>query len=106
MTAEQGLVQAQRLLGNIYMGHSGVPKDYAEAARWYQKAADQGDALSQDTLGFMFFYGDGVEQDYAYAMELFVTRRRKATKGGSMALVLGMRTAKACRRTTFSLICG
>ena len=87
--AEQGLVQAQRLLGNIYMGHSGVPKDYAEAARWYQKAADQGDALSQDTLGFMFFYGDGVEQDYAYAMELFRHPAEKGYKGGEYGLGVG-----------------
>ena len=38
--AEQGVAEAQFNLGWLYeLGWGGVPKDYAEAARWYRLAA-------------------------------------------------------------------
>jgi len=40
--AEQGLPLAQYNLGVMYYNGQGVPKDYAEAAKWYRKAAEQG----------------------------------------------------------------
>ena len=39
--------------------------DYAEAKKWFQKAADQGDADSQYNLGSLYYDGHGVTQDYA-----------------------------------------
>ena len=33
---------------------AGVPQDYAEAARWFRRAADQGHARAQFNLGFMY----------------------------------------------------
>jgi hypothetical protein len=44
-----------------------VPQDYAEAVRWYRKAADQGYLNAQTILGFMYAQGQGVPQDYAEA---------------------------------------
>ncbi len=41
----------------------GVPRDDAEAARWYRLAADQGDAEAQKNLGLMYHLGQGVPQD-------------------------------------------
>ena len=43
-------------------------QDYAEAARWYRKAAEQGNAIAQTNLGTMYFQGQGVPQDYAEAV--------------------------------------
>jgi TPR repeat protein len=45
----------------------GVAQDFAEAARWYRKAADQGNAPGQASLGDMYAHGQGVTQDYAEA---------------------------------------
>jgi TPR repeat protein len=45
-----------------------VLQDYAEAARWYRKAAEQGNAIAQTNLGTMYFQGQGVPQDYAEAV--------------------------------------
>ena len=42
--AEAGDTAAQTLLGLIYEGGYGVPRDPAQAANWYQFAADGGDA--------------------------------------------------------------
>ena len=42
-------------------------KDYAEAVRWYRRAAEQGDADAQYNLGLKYLDGEGVPQDYARA---------------------------------------
>ena len=43
---EQGLDKPQYNLGLLYHHGRGVPQDYAEAMRWYRKAAEQGVALN------------------------------------------------------------
>ena len=40
--AEAGNVKAQVALGAMYDKGTGVPQDYAEARRWFEKAAAQG----------------------------------------------------------------
>ena len=62
--ADQGDVGAQSNLGVMYNYGRGVPKDYAEAAKWYRLAADQGNVRAQYNLGFMYDDGRGVPQDY------------------------------------------
>jgi TPR repeat protein len=44
-----------------------VPQDYAEAVKWFRKAADQGSANGQHNLGTMYQFGQGVRQDNAEA---------------------------------------
>ena len=58
---------AQNNLGLMFELGQGVTRDYAEAARWYRKAAEQGEALAQDNLGRMYEQGRGVTQDYVLA---------------------------------------
>jgi len=48
----------------MYDQGQGVPKDYAESARWYRLAADQGDAMAQFNLGVQYAAGQGVERDF------------------------------------------
>jgi Sel1 repeat len=50
MAADRGHVQAQVSVGNLYGNGIGVLKDYAEALRWYRKAADQGNDEAQDNV--------------------------------------------------------
>lgn len=44
-----------------------MPRDYAEAARWFGKAADAGHTEAQFNLGLMYDNGQGVVQDYVLA---------------------------------------
>jgi TPR repeat protein len=45
----------------------GVPQDYAQAAIWYRKAAEQGSAEAQFNLGLLYDNGLGVPLDYSQA---------------------------------------
>ena len=55
------------------------PQDYAQAAIWYRKAADQGEAVAQWRLGSLYQAGHGVPQDYAQAAIWY----RKAAEQGN-----------------------
>jgi hypothetical protein len=43
LAADQGMALAQFSLGVMFANGMGTPQDYAQAAMWYRKAADQGD---------------------------------------------------------------
>jgi TPR repeat protein len=56
-----------------------VTQDYAEAANWLRKAADQGDADAQYERGLLYSQGRGVTQNYAEAAKWY----RKAAEQGN-----------------------
>ena len=64
-------IEAQVALGSLYYFGNGVPKDSAEAFRWFRKAADQGHSDAQNVLGLMYYEGNGVPQDYMKAYVWF-----------------------------------
>jgi hypothetical protein len=66
----------------MYANGEGVPQDYAEAAKWYRKAADQGYDVAQYNLGIMYDEGRGVPQDYAEAVKWY---RKAADQGHARA---------------------
>jgi uncharacterized caspase-like protein len=70
-TAENGDVEAQTNVGEIYERGMGVAPDYATAAQWYQKAADQGNSRALFNLGTMYEQGLGVEKDTLKALNLY-----------------------------------
>ena len=53
-------------------------KNYAEAAKWYLKAAEQGFAQAQCSLGYMYAHGEGVKEDKVEAIKWY----RKAAEQG------------------------
>jgi TPR repeat protein len=92
--AGQGYVKAQDELGGMYEFGLGVPRDYALAEKWFEKAGDwvsiakmydsvaenprfalgwyyklaeRGDKYARFRLGEMYRDGEGVSQDYAFA---------------------------------------
>jgi len=62
--AEAGMADAQFLLGTMAMAGAGLDKDEAEAARWFQLAADQGHVGAQNMYGLMLYEGRGVARDF------------------------------------------
>ena len=62
----------QQLLGDMYMQEQGgLPLDYAEAPKWYRKAAEQGSTMAQDNMGVFHVWGYGVPQDNVEAYAWF-----------------------------------
>ncbi|MBW2740392.1 MAG: sel1 repeat family protein [Deltaproteobacteria bacterium] len=61
-TANQEDGKAEYELGEKYFEGKGVPQDYAEAAEWYQKAAEIGNPNAQYKLGRMYqgYGGEGI----------------------------------------------
>ena len=51
----------------MYAGGKGAPKDSAQAAAWFRKAAEQGDSTAQNSLGSMYSIGEGVQKDNVHA---------------------------------------
>jgi TPR repeat protein len=54
MAARQGHAIAQFTLGVMYRNGRGVSQDNTEAAKWYQKAADQGVVRALINLRFIY----------------------------------------------------
>eukprot|EP00074_Homo_sapiens_P103368 XP_016883573.1 protein sel-1 homolog 2 isoform X14 [Homo sapiens] len=58
-------------LGLLYFHGKGVPLNYAEALKYFQKAAEKGWPDAQFQLGFMYYSGSGIWKDYKLAFKYF-----------------------------------
>jgi uncharacterized protein len=79
--AENGDCEAQSTLGYMYKVGRGVKKDYAEAAKWFRRAATRDDH-AQNHLGLLYVTGLGVSQSYVEAAKWF---RLAANQGHAVA---------------------
>jgi hypothetical protein len=69
--AEKGDAEAQYYVARIHAtGMDNVAIDYAKAAYWYEKAADQGFNEAKQELGYLYERGLGVQQDSLKALNL------------------------------------
>ncbi len=97
--ALKGDAEAQFNLGKMYEGgRGGLKKDYAQAAHWYRRAAEQGDPWAQASLGILFRFGKGVPQDIVQAYMWFHVAASQ-TRGGEQESIAEMRDAAAARMT-------
>ena len=69
--AQRAQAEADYKRGDDFYFGRGVPKDYAKAREWYEKAAAQNHAAAQADLGFLYENGHGVPKDYAKAREWY-----------------------------------
>ena len=63
--------EVQFNLGLQLASGAGVAQDYALAADWYRKAAEQNHSLAQFNLGTMYANGQGVAKDNAQSVAWF-----------------------------------
>lgn len=86
--AQAGDAAAQYRLGVMYAEGRGVAPNDAEAALWFERAAEQGEPMAQYNLGASYAGGTGVRKDMAAAAKWF---RRAADQGVALAqLNLGL----------------
>jgi TPR repeat protein len=69
--AEQGLAEAQFLIGAAYDQGRGTEQDKTEAAKWYRRAGEQGDPDAQFNLGLLYDEGEGVPLDDGEAIRWY-----------------------------------
>jgi TPR repeat protein len=69
--------------GNLYLYGKGVTQDYAEAKRWYEKAAAAGNSAAMNNIGYVYAQGKGVTQDHAKAKRWY---EKAAAAGNSAAM--------------------
>ena len=77
---DQGSTVAQRRLGDLYLNGKGVPRDAAEAVRWYGRAVEQNDLSAMAQLGMLYQRGEGVRPDWKAAHRLL----KQAAEGGNV----------------------
>lgn len=65
--ADGGFLPASTIIGDAYEYGLSVPKNTADAMRWYKKAAASDDPLAEIRLGTIYSHGDGVKPDLALA---------------------------------------
>ncbi|RUM68741.1 MAG: hypothetical protein DSZ05_00590 [Sulfurospirillum sp.] len=78
--AQSGDLDAQALLGEMYLDGIGVSEDYAKAFKWLSNAAKKGDPQAEYLLGHMYENGLYVSADVAKAVEWYT----KAAQGGDI----------------------
>jgi TPR repeat protein len=64
-------IQKEVRLAADYLEGRGVPKDPAQSAYWFTKAANLGDPGAQNQLGYLYIWGIGVTRDQAEAFRWF-----------------------------------
>ncbi len=71
--AEQADVEAQNTLGSAYNdGKAGLKQDYAEALKWFRRAAEKNFAPAQYNLGLAYELGHGVPADDRQAFKYYL----------------------------------
>ncbi len=81
--AEAGDAAAQFKLAVHYSEGGAGPRNYEQAAQWYDKAAQQGLAVAEYRLGSLYEKGLGVGKDMQRAKDLY---QRAAEKGNTRAM--------------------
>lgn len=77
---------AQYFLGRRYLHGNGVSKSAAEAAQWFNKAAEQGHKHAQYEMGLLYKNGLGVKKNYQAAFELFWSAAENGHNGAMFEL--------------------
>lgn len=78
--AEAGNSDAQVLYGGMFYEGQYVEQSYAEALKWYTKAAEQENVNAMDGLGYCYYYGRSVPIDYEKAFYWY----KKAADAGDL----------------------
>jgi TPR repeat protein len=70
--SDQKNAAAQDDTAGMYFWGYGVKRDYAQAMKFWRKAADLGDAIAPFNIGAMYEDGWGVKRDYAEAVKWYL----------------------------------
>ena len=90
--------EVQFHLGLKFAGSGGTVPDYAQAAEWYRKAAEQDHSLAQFNLGMMYAHGQGVRQDAVQSRAWYAKAAQQGDAGAQFNL------GNSCHHASFSQV--
>ena len=86
--AEEGIVEAQWLLGYKYYHGVEVPEDLGLAVKWFRKGARKGYARAQRALGEMYENGMGVEQSHRKALGWYLKAAKQGERRAQVSVAM------------------
>ena len=98
LNAQNGSAEAQYQLAQAYETGDGVPKDLAEAVKWYRKAADQGIADAQYKLALAYENGNGVKKDLTEAVKWSQKAAEQGIADAQYKLALAYQTGNGMKK--------
>lgn len=101
--AQRGQAVAQHNIGLLYENGWGVPRNYAQAAYWYRRAAVQGYPNAANDLARMYGLGLGVARDTVQSYVWFTRAAPYATNSTDRAAILNNRAVVSARMTPAEL---
>jgi TPR repeat protein len=97
--AGEGIARFQLRLAEIYREGKLVPKNDAEAFRWFLSAADQGEVMAFNPVAESFFHGLGTDRDlsaaHGWASRLAYPETTEAPTKTYMSLMLNAQITMA-----------
>ncbi|AFV10990.1 serine threonine protein phosphatase 5 [Thermacetogenium phaeum DSM 12270] len=85
-SAKLGNVNAQYMLGRIYLESDSEHENVEKALQWLGKAADNGNALAQYAMGKLYLTGNHLEKDAVKAVELLTKSAEQGNQYAQYAL--------------------
>jgi uncharacterized protein len=101
--AQRGDPAAEARLGWLYATGRGLPQNFAEAAKWYYRAATHGNATAQYELGMAYNKGQGVPRDYVLSY-LWLNLSAAQAVGADREYKTTLRDALASKMTPQQLL--
>lgn len=98
-STDYGDAEVQFNMGLKFANGAGATRDYAQAAEWYHKAADQSHSLAQFNLGMMYAHGQGVARDATQSAMWFGRAARQGDAGAQFNL------GESCHRASLQREC-
>lgn len=84
--AQQGIANAEYLVGAMYLEGEGVENDFGKAFTWFSKAAEHGDADGQVALARMYRNGLGTQRDFPQALRWFGEAANSGSSEGAFEM--------------------
>lgn len=94
--ADAGDAAAQVQLARLYTKGEGVTNSYAEAAKWFRRAADQTNSDALLGLGELYEAGQGVPHDLDHAVKLYRQAAELGNPDGQYTLAFLYRIRPRC----------
>ena len=73
-------------MGQLYSSIPHAPRDYAEALKWYERAAEEGDVEALFNVGMLHILGEGIEKNVERGIKIVLKAAERGCATAMLAL--------------------